>query len=446
MRQRAQQTIRTQAQATLRARATVTRIAVGTPPTPSLLSPTAGGSFGAFSTSAPYPVGAGPASFGAASPDGLASPPQPGAAGGGSSGGGEPAVPPSPTPVSTGMTGKRLQGSRALVSQASARGRMSSYGSMSSTFAGGGHAEGGGGGGASSGAVAAAAAAAVKAALSGISIGGADAVPPRPVPRPAGGGAASSSSAPPPQPTPPLATDLLEASEAADAAGAAEADGRRVADLPCAACGQPLLHDDGMEALGRHFHVDCFACATCAEPFRDSAFYVAGDGADGRAYCKADYLRVCGAGVCAGCMAALKPGEEAIQVRAGRDARDGRSLPSPLLSPPPRQIGERTFHPAHFSCEGCGCTLDADADVFERGGAPYCDKCNLRLFGSCPACQASVADEAGGEVVSALGRNWHAACLKCEACACAFADGVYFTHDDGDGGERGRSGGCTTPH
>ena len=74
-------------------------------------------------------------------------------------------------------------------------------------------------------------------------------------------------------------------------------------------CNQSLLNDDGMAALGQVYHVDCFACVFCDEPFRDKPYYVRG----GRAYCIDDYLAQFAKSVCAGCMGSFRKGDVAME-------------------------------------------------------------------------------------------------------------------------------------
>jgi hypothetical protein len=292
MRHRAQQTIRTQVQATLQ-RATITRIAVSTPPL--------GASSGAAAAPGPVEV------------TGLSSlPSSPGAV-----------VPPTPRPavdtanaVSPAMLGKRLQGSQSLTTERSAspvRTAWSSRGPSAAADAFGAGAVAAASGSATASAARAATAlaaeAAVKKALAGISLDADADIRNRGT---SVGSKGSGGGRPPSGHTGPAGSE------------AEEEQNTRVADLPCAACGQPLLDDDGVAALSQHFHVGCFACAACETPFNDASYYV--HAGDGKAYCKADYLRVCDARICAGCMQVLQPGEDAFQVRGGRSC--GAFLPS----------------------------------------------------------------------------------------------------------------------
>ncbi len=74
-------------------------------------------------------------------------------------------------------------------------------------------------------------------------------------------------------------------------------------------CNQALLNDDGMSALGQVFHVDCFQCVHCEQPFGDQQYFVRG----GRAYCKRDYLQLFAKSVCAGCMGNFRKGDIAME-------------------------------------------------------------------------------------------------------------------------------------
>lgn len=199
-----------------------------------------------------------------------------------------------------------------------------------------------------------------------------------------------------------------EGADGGAAGGAAGADAateedQRVADLICDRCSQPLLDDDGVMALGCKFHVNCFCCSECDVPFRDSPYYEK----KGKAYCRNDYLKLFGKTVCAGCMEPLKRGQRALEA------------------------GSRVYHPEHFSCEGCGDVFAEDAQYYERDNAPYCSKCNLKLFGMCAGCNGQISGDR--PAVSALNRNWHLSCIKCAACGGGFEDGVFFTSEDENG-------------
>jgi len=239
--------------------------------------------------------------------------------------------------------------------------------------------------------IAAAASEAVKASLNAISLGGDDekhaALPPPPPPPPGAGGAAAAAAA---------AAAAVEEEHAA-------VEETRVADLICDRCAQPLLDDDGVAAMDKQFHVNCFCCEVCVQPFRDAPYFERRD----KVYCRNDYLSLFGKTVCAGCMEPLVKGDRAMAA-AGR-----------------------MYHPHHFACEGCGDQFAPDAQFYERDNAPYCAKCNLRLFGTCAGCSGQITPER--PAVSALGRNWHLACIKCFACGGGFPDGSFYTHDD-DGG------------
>jgi len=260
-----------------------------------------------------------------------------------------------------------------------------------------------------SGKIAAAASEAVKQALTSISLDAAEA--PAPASSTSTGAGAGAAVPPPPPsagpggisvaPPPPAALDAAPAPSSEPEEG--EEDETRVADLICTRCSQPLLNDDGVAAMDGQFHVNCFCCATCDVPFRDQPYYER----RGKAYCRADYLKAFGRTVCAGCMDPLLKGQRVMAA------------------------GGRMYHPEHFCCEGCGEHFEEDAQYYERDGAPYCNRCNLTLFGTCAGCRETISPDR--PAVSALGRNWHMACIKCHECSCGFTDGVFYTHEDDSG-------------
>lgn len=69
------------------------------------------------------------------------------------------------------------------------------------------------------------------------------------------------------------------------------------------------MNDDAISALDKTYHLDCFQCSHCEEPFRDSLYYER----SGVLYCKQDYLLLFGSSVCAGCVNPFVKGDSAME-------------------------------------------------------------------------------------------------------------------------------------
>lgn len=187
----------------------------------------------------------------------------------------------------------------------------------------------------------------------------------------------------------------------------AEDEGEQVSnDTRCAKCEQPLLDDDGVEALNQHWHVQCFACDVCGNPFYDSPYFER----KGKAYCRTHYLEKFGRSVCGGCLKPFKRGDSAMEA------------------------AEKLWHPECFQCTHCHRLFQAEETFFEKDGLPYCDDCNESLFVTCPRCKEPVEDHQDG--IAALDKNWHAECFRCCHCDSMFHDNVYYAKTDDQTGDK----------
>eukprot|EP01138_Halocafeteria_seosinensis_P004984 gb/GECG01005096.1/.p1 GENE.gb/GECG01005096.1/~~gb/GECG01005096.1/.p1 ORF type:complete len:1572 (+),score=266.02 gb/GECG01005096.1/:1-4716(+) len=198
----------------------------------------------------------------------------------------------------------------------------------------------------------------------------------------------------------------MEGGEGESAEGKGE-EGEGVSnDTRCAKCEQPLLDDDGVEALGQHWHVQCFTCAVCGNPFHDNPYFER----KGKAYCKTHYLEKFGRSVCGGCLKPFKRGDSAMEA------------------------AEKLWHPECFKCTHCTRLFEPEEVFYEKDGLPYCDACNEALFVTCPTCQLPVEDQHDG--IAALDKNWHAECFRCTYCDSMFHDNVYYAKTDPATGDR----------
>jgi paxillin len=68
------------------------------------------------------------------------------------------------------------------------------------------------------------------------------------------------------------------------------------------------------------------------------------------------------------------------------------------------------WHSGHFFCAQCGDPFEKDTPFVENEGYAWCVECHAKRFsGKCAKCKRPVADL----VVEALGREWHEGCFCC---------------------------------
>lgn len=85
----------------------------------------------------------------------------------------------------------------------------------------------------------------------------------------------------------------------------------------------------------------------------------------------------------------------------------------------------RTFHPDHFFCSHCACSL-SDIGFIQIQGEAYCERyCYHALFGLvCEYCGEGIV----GEYVAVdNNRKWHKNCFKCEECDCALTESYFLS-------------------
>lgn len=76
---------------------------------------------------------------------------------------------------------------------------------------------------------------------------------------------------------------------------------------------------------------------------------------------------------------------------------------------------EKHWHPDHFFCSQCGRHFGAGEGFLEKDGKAYCEEDYYNMFApKCAACDKPILDE----VISALGKNFHATCFVCSEPGC----------------------------
>eukprot|EP01111_Echinosteliopsis_oligospora_P014938 TRINITY_DN5754_c0_g1_i1.p1 TRINITY_DN5754_c0_g1~~TRINITY_DN5754_c0_g1_i1.p1 ORF type:complete len:184 (-),score=38.85 TRINITY_DN5754_c0_g1_i1:51-602(-) len=117
----------------------------------------------------------------------------------------------------------------------------------------------------------------------------------------------------------------------------------------CGGCDLPIM-GTVINALEKAWHPEHFACATCKQPLNNSFFH----GDDMIPYCEKHYYASMNL-LCATCDKPIVTGK--------------------LVS-----MGDRRYHPEHFSCSYCKKNL-AGSGYKKQNDKPYCQNCYIKLFG-----------------------------------------------------------------
>jgi len=111
---------------------------------------------------------------------------------------------------------------------------------------------------------------------------------------------------------------------------------------PCARCSK-IIQGQGLQAIGKRWHPECFVCDFCNRAFDNGAFIHKYE----RAYCKpcdlklfSSYCKVCNSPIEGNAVNALNS----------------------------------TFHPEHFQCSKCKTSLTSGV-FHEKNGRPFCANC-----------------------------------------------------------------------
>lgn len=84
---------------------------------------------------------------------------------------------------------------------------------------------------------------------------------------------------------------------------------------------------------------------------------------------------------------------------------------------------DQHYHAEHFFCADCGVTFDQERGYHAHEQRPYCSDCYLARFAAkCVDCGKPIVSS----FISALGGQWHVQCFVCAECRCEFAAGAFF--------------------
>ncbi|XP_054165589.1 zinc finger protein 808-like isoform X3 [Oppia nitens] len=161
----------------------------------------------------------------------------------------------------------------------------------------------------------------------------------------------------------------------------------------CYGCKRPIT-DKIINALGKQWHPECFACVQCHKPLAEDGYREK----DGLPYCDFDYHALFSP-KCAACHAPIR--EKCLTAMA------------------------KTWHPEHFLCQHCNKQLSDDPEGYhEHNDKSYCRPCYIELFAPyCRACNKPIVDKI---CVTALDAKWHPDCFVCRDCHCPLKTGNYF--------------------
>ncbi|PRP79678.1 hypothetical protein PROFUN_12576 [Planoprotostelium fungivorum] len=114
----------------------------------------------------------------------------------------------------------------------------------------------------------------------------------------------------------------------------------------CGGCGDPIT-GQCLNAAGKSFHPEHFACAKCKQPFPNGQFFI------GAPYCEPHYYEASNL-LCVECE-------------------------KPIFTSKCISFEGRRYHPEHFRCNFCKKNLSGAA-YSKQNGKPFCKPCHLKLY------------------------------------------------------------------
>ncbi|KAH9810986.1 hypothetical protein DFH28DRAFT_472591 [Melampsora americana] len=210
-------------------------------------------------------------------------------------------------------------------------------------------------------------------------------------------------------------------------------DSNSIQSLFCAGCDQ-IIAGRIVNALQKRWHPACFKCEHCEMDLEHVAFYEH----QGKAYCGVDY-------------------DEFFSLKCHHCNTSITDESYVTLDEPSLLDGPRHYHQLHLFCAECGDpflnpkSLEESSKISKRTsiqtqstqevhekkliepnpfvlhkGYPYCEKCHLRLHKpKCFGCKSSMI----GDIINAMGKQWHETCFVCKDCENRFWNGMFFVKD-----------------
>lgn len=216
------------------------------------------------------------------------------------------------------------------------------------------------------------------------------------------------------------------AASAEQAAEEEEEEEAAIADIECGACGNPMGDAPCLEALGKYWHESCFVCCDCGDELADRRFfsrkgaiYCRRDYLErfGKSVCagcmrsfKKNEQAIEAAGrvwhpdhfACAECERSFGDDEPFFvkdKMAYCGDCNDRLFLACPQCNQPVLDDQEglsalgHNWHIACFRCEAGGCSL-AEQKFFPRDGKPYCEDHFSQLFApKCARCSMPIRED-----------------------------------------------------
>jgi len=160
----------------------------------------------------------------------------------------------------------------------------------------------------------------------------------------------------------------------------------------CVACGSRIVGEGtGCSAMGRLYHVQCFACSQCSTLLLGQPFY---GGSDNKPLCQTCYTNTLEK--CCKCS-------------------------KPILDRILRATG-KPYHPSCFTCVVCQKSLDGIPFTVDATNQIHCiEDFHRRFAPRCSVCQQPIMPSPGQEEqetvrVVALDRSFHIECYRCVDC------------------------------
>ncbi|KAF1988422.1 hypothetical protein K402DRAFT_373385 [Aulographum hederae CBS 113979] len=194
----------------------------------------------------------------------------------------------------------------------------------------------------------------------------------------------------------------------------------------CSNCALPISGRI-VSAAGARFHPECFSCHHCAENLEAVAFYPEPENARVERLAR---------------IAAQLAGEYVEEAAGKTDIDDGdesqrfychldfheffsprcKSCKTPIEGEVVVALGAE-WHQGHFFCAQCGDPFDSSTPFVEKDGWAWCVGCHTNRYSAkCKKCRKPVTEM----VVKALGAEWHGECFCCVECSGPFKERRYF--------------------
>jgi LIM and senescent cell antigen-like-containing domain protein 1/2 len=227
----------------------------------------------------------------------------------------------------------------------------------------------------------------------------------------------------------------------------------------CARCNN-FIAGSVLGALDKSYHVECFVCTTCQQPFANGGFLEH----EGKPYCENDYnamfcptCHLCKQPITAKCVTAgdmkfhpqhfactgcgtdlLAAGKHEVlddhvyclacfgkNVQRKENPRHTCGKCKLPITGEFIIFNNQPVHSEHFQCEECGKDFKGNGAREWEGGL-FCLECyKLLIIQKCGGCNKPIK----GRSITALGRVWHPEHFVCATCHDPFAEGAFFEHE-----------------